>query len=67
LPKFIFLFFSFLGAIILRSVDANKYVELRIYPTYFCVDAKTARGRVSLAAMAESRYSLFTAAQFLRR
>ena len=48
-------------------MDANKYVELRIYPTYFCVDAKTARGRVPLAAMAESRYSLFTAAQFLRR
>ena len=48
-------------------MDANKYVELRIYPTYFCVDAKTARGRVPLAAMAESRYSLFTAAQILRR
>ena len=45
----------------------DKYVELRIYPTYFCVDAKTARGRVPLAVMAERRYSLFTAAQILRR
>ena len=50
-----------------KEAQLARLDYLRHSITYFCVDAKTARGRVPLAAMAESRYSLFTAAQFLRR